>query len=409
MRTVRTARWGALLALLLGLVLLAAACAGDESDDAADDGSDDVADESDGAADDESDDAADDGESDGESDGGSEMSLGEACDGRVVLQTDWMPQTTHAAEYQLAGPGGDFDPEEGVYTNEVDGATVEVRSGGPFIGFQGMASTMYQDDDILLGMIVTDESVRFSERLPTVAVVAPRLRSPQILMWNPEVYDFEEFADIGESDANVLYFEGASYMQYLIGEGYIREEQADSSYDGTPARFIAEGDLVQQGFVTSEPHNYEHEYEDWGKPVDFMLIDDAGFHIYPQTMAARPDVIEDRRECLEVVVPMLQQSMIDYLEDPGPLNETIMEIANAVDYATTEGLIEHSLEAMEEYELVGNGHNDTFGDQDMERVQGVVDALNPIFEEQGEDAWNPEVTAEDIATNEFIDPDITMD
>lgn len=409
MRAAVSTRMGVTPMLLLGLVLLVAACADEGADDAAEGASGDDQEE---ASEDGSEDAEpDDDGSDDEGEETAEADLQEVCGDEVVIQTDWMPQTWHGAAYQLAGPDGEFDPEAGIYRGEIDGTgvTAEIRSGGPFIGFQGMASTMYQDPDILLGQVVTDEAVRFSGRLPTVHVVAPTLRTPQILFWNPEVYDFEEFADIGESDATVLYFEGASYMDYLVGEGWIREEQTDSSYDGTPARFIAEGDLVQQGFVTSEPYNYENEYEEWDKPVDFLLIDDAGFEIYPQALSVRADALEEEADCLEVLVPMIQQAQIDYMEDPGPVSDKIMEIANEVDYSTTEGLIDHSLQAMEEYDLVGNGHNDTLGDFDMDRVQDVVDLLGPIYEEKGEDAWNPDVTAEDIATNEFIDPDIGMD
>ena len=36
-------------------------------------------------------------------------------------------------------------------------STSQIRSGGPAIGFQTVTSQMYNDDDILLGYVYTDE------------------------------------------------------------------------------------------------------------------------------------------------------------------------------------------------------------------------------------------------------------
>jgi hypothetical protein len=63
---------------------------------------------------------------------------------------------------------------------------------------------------------------------------------------------------------------------------------------------------------------------------------------------------------------------------------------------------------MLELGIVGNGPDETLGNFDMERVQQTVDQLKPIFTEQNLNSFDPNVTAEEIVTNEFIDPNIGL-
>ena len=107
--------------------------------------------------------------------------------------------------------------------------TIEVRSGGPFIGFQQSTALLYSDDSIMLAMIDTDESVKLSADQPTKAVYTPLQINPQILLWDPERYSFDEISDIAASDATVLYFQGATYMDYLIAQGDVTAEQVDAN------------------------------------------------------------------------------------------------------------------------------------------------------------------------------------
>src|SRR5438132_1262237 len=133
-------------------------------------------------------------------------SLRSACGSKIVVQTDWFPEPEHAASYQLAGTHGTFDKSKGRYTGTIGntGVQLEIRAGGPFTGFQQPISQMYQDSSITLGYVNSDEAVRSSKTLPTVAIVSPLEFSPQILMWNPQKLKIRTFADIASSNAKVL-------------------------------------------------------------------------------------------------------------------------------------------------------------------------------------------------------------
>ena len=337
--------------------------------------------------------------------------LSEVCPSTIVVQTDWFPEAEHSELYQLAGPGGEIDSTNGTYTNEIGdtGVMLEVRAGGPYIGFQNDISLLYQDSSIHLAYTNTDEQVRLFASQPTIGIVAPRDKNPQIVMWDPEVYSLESFADIGASGATLLYFEGATYIDYLLGKGWVTEDQIDASYDGSPARFIAEGNLVQQGFASAEPYQYQNEFEDWGKPVDFMLIHDSGLEMYPQLLASKPDIIEGYRDCWELFVPMVQQAQVDYAADPAATNAQIVEIVAALDsfWQYSPGVAQYSHDAQLELGLIGNGPNDTIGDFDIARVNEVIALLAEIYDADLE-TYDPNVTATDIVTNEFIDPSIGL-
>ena len=107
--------------------------------------------------------------------------------------------------------------------------------------------------------------------------------------------------------------------------------QIDGSYDGSPGRFVAEGNLVQQGFVTNEIYKYENDIAEWMKPVDFLLIHDTGFDIYQSALSVKPETVTESEECLAALVPIFQQSLVDYINDPAPMNERLVEIVTELD------------------------------------------------------------------------------
>ncbi len=208
---------------------------------------------------------------------GAEGVLSGICPDVVTIQTDWNPEAEHGWIYEMVGDDPTID-KDGVLVRGplvaagVDtGVDIEIRSGGPAIGFQTVTSQLYADEDILLGYVYTDEGIQNSVEFPTVAVMAGMEKNPQMIMWDPETYpDVETIADIGEAGILVRYFGGAAYMDYFTQTGILSSDQVDGSYDGTPALFVADqGASAQQGFGSAEPYIYENEVEDWAKPIAY--------------------------------------------------------------------------------------------------------------------------------------------
>jgi hypothetical protein len=170
------------------------------------------------------------------------------CPAKVILQTDWNPESEHGMLYQLIGPGYEVDTEKVavrgdlVANGEKTGVQVEVRPGGPAVGYQQVTALLYQDPEIMLGFTSTDEAVSNSVEKPTKAVFAPFVKNPQIIMWDPATYpEAKTIADLKEPGVKVRYFDGAAYMDYFTANGILDKGQTDGTYDGTPASFVAAG------------------------------------------------------------------------------------------------------------------------------------------------------------------------
>ena len=121
------------------------------------------------------------------------VDLSEVCPEKVVVQTDWNPEAEHGHVYELLGPEPTIDAgaksvsgplfASGEYT----GVDVDVRAGGPAIGFQQVTAQMYQDTDIMLGYVDADQAVQNSLNNPTIGVFAPVSYTHLTLPTNREV------------------------------------------------------------------------------------------------------------------------------------------------------------------------------------------------------------------------------
>jgi len=288
--------------------------------------------------------------------------------------------------------------------------TVEVRLGGPFIGFQPIPALMYQDPSIYLGYVQTDEAVQAAEKFPTKAVVAPLDINPQIVMWDPATYHVDTWSDVAKTKAKVVYIEGMPFMDFLVSRGYVTASQKDASFDGTPSRFVAErGKLMQQAYASNEPYRWEHDVPEWKKPVKFLLVHDSGYSIYPQGLAVRAAQLDSNKACLSALVPLIQKAQIAYINQPGPTNDVLIEIAKTLGDGPpiTAAGNANAVVVMKDLHIVGNGPDQTLGNFDLSRVESTIALLRPIFAARGTKVPD-KLVATDIVTNEFIDPSLHL-
>ena len=343
------------------------------------------------------------------------------CPETVVVQTDWMPEAEHGFLYNLVGDGYEMDADKAYVTGPLvdgtgadTGVDIQVRSGGLPQQFSPVTQLLYNDDDIMLGFVYTDEAIQFSgSEFPTVAVMSGFEKNPQMIMWDPATYpDVTGVADLGTLGATVRYFGGAAYMDYLTGSGILSKDQVDGSYTGDPALFIAdEGKAAQQGFGSAEPYLYEVELTDWGKPVAYEYINDLGWRNYAQSIATKPENIETYADCLTALVPMIQQSAVDYLTDPAHGNEVILAAVAAFGedfgWTYTAGAADFGVETIMNDGLQANGTDGTMGSFDTDRVAELIELAVPIYTEQGATPKDG-LVPDDIVTNQFIDPSIAL-
>jgi hypothetical protein len=343
------------------------------------------------------------------------------CPATVVVQTSWYSQVEHFAAYQLLGRGYTVDAARkrvtgALVAHGVDtGVKIEIRAGGPAIGFQQVSAQMYADRSITLGMIPLDEAVQNSKDQPVTGVMTPYDVDPLVIMWDPSRHpNFDTITDIGQTDTKVLFFNGErTYMDYLLGTGQLRQSQVDGSYDGSPDRLAASrGAIAVQGFATSEPWKWEHEVPAWGKPLSYQLVADSGYPNYRNLLAIRAGDKGTLAGCLRRLVPMLQQATVDFMTQPDPLIRTVLSIVDSTGQAYTDSVdrSRQAVDVMRDQALVTNGRTPMIGDFDLTpggRVERLLRIDVPIFTGQRK-ALKPGLVATDIATNEFLDPALSL-
>ena len=355
--------------------------------------------------------------------------LSEVCPDPLVVQTDWFPESEHGAMYELLGNDYIVDAERKAVRGPMTldgqdlGIVWEVRTGGPAIGFSPPSQWMIADDSIHFGYAATDQQIEHWNEAPLVSVVATLEINPQMIMWDPQTYpDIETIADIGAAGITVNVFGGWTFPEVLIGQGIWSRDQVDPSYNGSPTQFVAAGGAIaQQGFASSEPYTYEEALgeilgEDgqpmWGKPVAFDLLHNTGFQVYAQTLGIRPGDLEEMRPCLERVVPIVQRAVVSYINDPERANAIIVDAVQQFEdfWVYAPGNADYGVRTMRELGLVGNGPDNIVGNMEESRIAQVLYDMRAANEMSVTVDWEiPEdLTADQLFTNEFIDPSIGL-
>jgi hypothetical protein len=345
--------------------------------------------------------------------------LAGVCPNPVVVQTDWFPESEYGTYYQMLGDSPTFDTEKKRVTGALvdagaaTGVDLEIRYGGPAIGFQQVSAQMYTDPTITLGQVSSDEAVQNSDKLPTVAVAAPLEVSPYMIMWDKAKHpNITSVADLGKKGVQVLYYQSDTYMQYLLGAGLLQAGQVDGSYDGSPSRWVSSGgEIAQSGFATSEPYIYKAELGG-GRSYDvgLQLIADTGYPLYSQALAIKAADRAKLAPCLAKLVPMIQRAQVAFAKDPARANGVIVDAVKADKasvWAYSPGLAQFAVTTMRERGIVGNGPDATLGNLDPARVSRMIEILTPIFAAQNKPV-KAGLTADQLFTNEFIDPSVKL-
>jgi len=337
--------------------------------------------------------------------------LSDACVSPVVVQTDWYPQAEHGGIYELLGSDYTVDPQRGATTGSLvfqgtdTGVDLEIRAGGPFIE-SPVVTELFLDDTIMFGYVGSDVALSRYGEAPTLAVFNALTINPQVILWNASEHPgVTTIADIANEVPAVSVFGDRPYMRYLVSEGVVPNDKVDTNYKGS--LMLATDDIAHQGFATSEPFRYAN-LESGSIETAYQLVHDAGWTSYPQNLAINKLRLETLRPCLVKLVPMMQQAQIDFVASPDRTVATILDVVEQFDttWSQSAELANYAIATMKDLGIVGNGDTTTFGDFESPRLDDFIVRATPILREQG--LTVPDLTASDIATNEFLNPDITL-
>jgi hypothetical protein len=142
--------------------------------------------------------------------------------------------------------------------------------------------------------------------------------------------------------------------------------------------------------------------------VAWLLVADAGYPVYPETLAIRADREKAAAPCLRRLVPLIQRSVVSYLTDPVPTNELIVRLVRDFGgYPYSVERAAYAVGAMRDNGIVGNGPNRTVGDFDISRVTKLVEVVRPIFARAGQ-PLPAEVSPADLVTNAYVDRSVSV-
>ncbi|MFT4044179.1 MAG: nitrate ABC transporter substrate-binding protein [Gordonia sp. (in: high G+C Gram-positive bacteria)] len=332
------------------------------------------------------------------------------------MQLQWQPQADMGALFEMLGPGYRVNTDKKSVTGPLvaggkdTGVDITLKAGGPAIGFQSVTSQMYVDDSVMLGVVHGDQLLAAAAKQPVIGVTPTLKYSPSILMWDPATHpDWKTVADIGKSNATVVVAKDQIFPQWLVHKGMLKQSQIDASFDGGPSRFVADPTIAQQGFANSDPYLYEKEISAWDKPVEYGLIKDVGYDIYASNISVRADKLAKYSPCLRKLVPIIQQSGVDYIGSPEATNKRIVDIISQDHTYSpyTEGEATFSAKLLKEKGLLANEDNGSFGVYDNVRTQRNLEELAPLLAATGNQVPTS-MPSSRLFTNQFTDPSISI-
>jgi NitT/TauT family transport system substrate-binding protein len=219
--------------------------------------------------------------------------------------TNWYAQAEHGGFYQALATG--------LYKKE--GLDVTIKMGGPQVN--GMQLLAAGQTDCFMGY--DSQTIKAWENgVNAVTVAAAFQKDPQVLIGHPGVVNRME--DLKGKTILISAAANTTYWPWLMATYKLEPSQA-RPYTFNIQPFIADKNLVQQGYLSSEPYSIEKEAK--FKPNVFLLSD-YGWPPYSTTIVCMEKTVKERPKAVAAFVKASMQGWKDYLKgDPSAANALI--------------------------------------------------------------------------------------
>ena len=250
---------------------------------------------------------------------------------KFVYMTNWFAQAEHGGFYQAIATG--------LYKKA--GLDVTVKMGGPQVNIlqlmaAGQADCVMGSSD--LQMIQARES-----GVPVITVAAFFQKDPQVFIAHEGVKGFEDM-----KGKTILIGSGArlGYWPWLKAKYGLTDEQT-RPYTFNVQPFVADKNMVQQGYVTSEPYAIQKA----GVKANAFLFGDFGFPAYATTVTCMDKTVKERKAAVAAFVKASAEGWKSYLADPAPGNVLIKKDNPSM----TDDQLAYSVAKLKETGLVTGG------------------------------------------------------
>ena len=274
---------------------------------------------------------------------------------KFVFLTNWYAQAEHGGFYQALATG--------LYKKE--GLDVSIKMGGPQVnGLQLLAAGQA---DCFMGYDVQSFKAR-ENGINTVTVAAAFQKDPQVLIAHPGVVnkmeDLKGKIILISSDANTTYWPWLK-ATYGLDAGQARP------YTFNIQPFVADKNVVQQGYLSSEPYAIEKEAK--FKPNVFLLAD-YGWSPYSTTVVCMEKTLKDRPKAVAGFVKASMEGWKTYLKGDASAANALIKKDNP---NMSDDLIANGIKLMNQTGMVMGGDAATMGIGIMtdERMKKTFDML----------------------------------
>ncbi len=255
---------------------------------------------------------------------------------RLVFHTDWRAQAEHGGYYQAIAAG--------LYAKA--GIECDLRQGGPNLNIGQLLLTGRVD------MIMSNSFEAFTyvrEDAPFFTIASIFQKDPQVLIGHPDT-GFDTFEDLKGRTLLIGSGGRVTYWPYLRRKYGLSDSQL-RPYTFNMAPFLADRNVVQQGFLTSEPYSIAQAI---GRPPPLLLIADAGFSAYQTTIAISRKLAGEKRDLIQRFVDATLEGWAQYLEG-GPAIEAANALIKKANPEQTDDRIAYAIRLLNERGIVMSG------------------------------------------------------
>ena len=258
------------------------------------------------------------------------------ADDKVSIIMSWTAEAEHGGFYQALATG--------IYKkHRLD---VTVRQGGPQLNTGQMLAAGAVDFRVGSNSGGTLNFVQ--NNVPAMAVAAIFQKEPTVLIAHPDV-GINSLADMKGKPIAISRQSIDSWWPFLRAKYGFTDAQI-RPYTFQLAPFLVDKNLIQQGYVTSEP--FAIEAQGHFTPKVFLLADDAGYKSYATLMETTTKLVKTNPGLVQRMVDATIEGWYSYLYgDPAPANALIKQ-ANP---DMTDAQIAYSYGKMKQYGIIDSG------------------------------------------------------
>ena len=255
---------------------------------------------------------------------------------KVTFLTSWFAQAEHGGFYQAKATG--------LY--ERAGLDVTIKTGGPQVN--ALQLLLAGETDIMMGYDIQVLKA-LEQNIPITTIAASFQFDLQGMMTHEDVSGFD-----GMKGKTILIAASSrmTYWPWLKAKYGLSDDQL-KPYTFNLQPFAADGNTVQQGYVSSEPYAATQ----MGLKQKFYLFADQGYPPYGSTMVVTRAFIEKNPDLAARFVKASLEGWRDYLKNPAPANALI----KADNPKMRDDQLDYAIETLKRIKAVEGGDAVTLG------------------------------------------------